>query len=124
MRATARGGMLRGPQARAGLAVVAAIAALCFAGPVFYHTDQVHVNTKAACTIHDPAWNRRIVVEKSGSESTVVWNPWMDKTKGMSDMTADGWKEMLCIESANAADNAIHLPPGESHKLSVSIRVE
>jgi D-hexose-6-phosphate mutarotase len=42
----------------------------------------------------------------------------------MSDMAADDWKEMLCIETANAADNAIHLPPGASHKMAVSIRVE
>jgi glucose-6-phosphate 1-epimerase len=87
-------------------------------------TDQVHLGTKAACVIHDPVWNRRIIIEKSGSDSTVVWNPWIDKTKGMSDMAPGNWKEMICVETANAADNAIHLSPGESHKLSVSIRVE
>jgi len=87
-------------------------------------TDQVHLSTKATCVIHDPVWNRRILVEKRGSDSTVVWNPWIDKTKGMSDMTADGWKEMICIETANAADNAVHLPPGSSHTLMASIRAE
>ena len=87
-------------------------------------TDQVHLGTKAACVIHDPVWNRRIIIEKSGSDSTVVWNPWIDKTKGMSDMAPGNWKEMICVETANAADNTIHLSPGESHKLSVSIRVE
>lgn len=87
-------------------------------------TDQVHLSTKATCVVHDPAWNRRIIVEKSGSDSTVVWNPWIDKTKGMSDMAPDDWKEMICIETANAADNGIHLPPGASHTLTASIRVE
>jgi glucose-6-phosphate 1-epimerase len=87
-------------------------------------TDQVHLNTKATCLIHDAVWNRRIVVEKDGSESTVVWNPWMDKVKGMSDMAAGDWEEMLCIETANAADNAVHLAPGASHKLSALIRLE
>jgi len=42
----------------------------------------------------------------------------------MSDMAPDNWKEMICGETANAADKAIHLPPGESHELLVSIRVE
>lgn len=87
-------------------------------------TDQVHLNTKAACTVHDPVWNRRIIVEKTGSDSTVVWNPWIDKTKGMSDMAPDDWQKMVCVETANAADNAIHLAPGGTHKLTATIRVE
>jgi glucose-6-phosphate 1-epimerase len=87
-------------------------------------TDQVHLGTKASCVVHDPVWNRRIIVEKNGSDSTVVWNPWIDKTKGMSDMAPDDWKEMICVETANAADNAVHLSSGASHKLTASIRVE
>lgn len=87
-------------------------------------TDQVHLSTQAACVIDDPVWNRRIIIEKGGSESTVVWNPWIDKTKGMSDMAPDDWRGMICVETANAADNAVHLPPGATHKLTASIRVE
>jgi glucose-6-phosphate 1-epimerase len=87
-------------------------------------TDEVHLSTKATCVIHDVAWNRRIIVEKSGSQSTVVWNPWIEKTKGMSDMAADSWKSLICIETANAADNSVHLAPGATHKMTASIRVE
>ncbi|HXB73692.1 MAG TPA: D-hexose-6-phosphate mutarotase [Candidatus Acidoferrales bacterium] len=86
-------------------------------------TDQVHVSTQAACVVHDAVWNRRIVIEKSGSDSTVVWNPWIDKTKGMSDMAADDWQQMICIETANAADNAVRLSPGATHKMTASIRI-
>jgi D-hexose-6-phosphate mutarotase len=42
----------------------------------------------------------------------------------MSDMARDGCKEMICVETANAADDAVHLRPGESHKLTAIIRVE
>jgi glucose-6-phosphate 1-epimerase len=87
-------------------------------------TDQVHLDTRAICTVWDPVWDRRITIEKSGSASTVIWNPWSEKSKGMSDMAADGWKQMLCVETANAADNAVLLAPGASHKLSAKIRVE
>lgn len=87
-------------------------------------TDQVHLNTGAACVIHDHAWDRRIIVEKSGSASTVVWNPWIEKTKTLSDMALDDWRKMVCMESANALDNAVTLAPGASHKLITSIRVE
>jgi glucose-6-phosphate 1-epimerase len=87
-------------------------------------TDEVHLNTQANCVIHDPVWRRRIVIEKTGSDSTVLWNPWIEKTKGMSDMAPDGWQHMICVETANAADNAVHLSPGASHKLTATIRVE
>jgi len=87
-------------------------------------TDQVHLNTNAACVVYDPMWNRRIIVEKSGSETTVIWNPWIDKAKGMSDMAPDEWQEMICVETANAADNALRLAAGGSHKLTTSIRLE
>ena len=87
-------------------------------------TDQVHLSTKRTCVVNDPVWNRRIIVEKSGSHSTVVWNPWIEKTKGMSDMAPDDWKGMICVETANAADNAVTLAAGDSHKLTASIRVE
>jgi len=87
-------------------------------------TDQVHLSTQATCVVHDTVWNRRIVVEKTGSDSTVVWNPWIDKTKGMSDMAPGDWKEMICVETANAADNSVHLAPGSSHTLRAAIRVE
>jgi glucose-6-phosphate 1-epimerase len=87
-------------------------------------TDQVHLDTKTTCVVHEPVWNRRIILEKSGSESTVVWNPWSEKTKGMSDLAPDDWKEMICVETANAADNAVRLSSGATHKLTLSIRVE
>ena len=87
-------------------------------------TDQVHVHSTGACVVRDPVWNRQIIIDKSGSNSTGVWNPWAEKAAGMVDMTPDGWKEMICVETSNAADDAIHLPAGGSHTLTASIRVE
>jgi glucose-6-phosphate 1-epimerase len=87
-------------------------------------TDQVHLNSQDACIVHDAEWQRRILIDKSGSESTVVWNPWIEKTAGMSDMAPADWREMICVETANAADNAVHLPAGGSHTLKTVVRVE
>jgi glucose-6-phosphate 1-epimerase len=87
-------------------------------------TDQVHLNSQSTCVIHDPVWKRKIVVEKSGSDSTVVWNPWTEKIKGMSDMAPDEWREFICVESCNASDNAVTLAGGQSRTLKCSIRVE
>lgn len=87
-------------------------------------TDQVHLNTNAACVVHDLGWMRKIFVEKTGSASTVVWNPWVEKTKAMSDMAPEEWHDMICVETANASDNAVHLAAGKSHTLKTVVRVE
>lgn len=87
-------------------------------------TDQVHLNTAATCTISDPAWERRVVIPKTGSNSTVVWNPWIAKTATLADMAPDEWQRMICVETANVADNAVTLAPGDSHRLSATISVE
>ena len=86
-------------------------------------TDRVYLNTAAACNIEDPAWQRRIVIEKSGSQTTVVWNPWIEKTKTLADMAPDDWQRMICVETANAADNAVRLAPGAAHVMRASIRL-
>jgi glucose-6-phosphate 1-epimerase len=87
-------------------------------------TDEVHLSTHATCVVRDPVWQRHIIVEKSGSDSTVIWNPWIEKTKGMSDMAPDDWMGMICVETANAADNAVHLLPGAARTMTALIRVE
>lgn len=83
--------------------------------------DRVYLDTEATCDIVDAGANRRIRIAKSGSRSTVVWNPWIEKAAKMGDFGSDtGYRTMVCVESANAASNVLMLAPGESHTLSVS----
>lgn len=83
-------------------------------------TDRVYLHTTDTCTLHTPT--RTVILEKTGSNTTVVWNPWIAKAKAMPDFGDDEWPEMICIESANAADDAVALPPGASHTMTVAIR--
>ena len=87
-------------------------------------TDRVFVNTAATCTADDDALRRRIVVEKTGSASTVVWNPWEAKARAMADFGDDEWPRMLCLETANAGENSVTLAPGATHTMTATIRVE
>jgi glucose-6-phosphate 1-epimerase len=86
-------------------------------------TDQVHCNTASTCEIRDAERGRTIVVEKTGSETTVVWNPWIEKNRNLADMAPDDWKGMCCVETANALDNAVVLAGGSVHKMAATIRV-
>ncbi|NNM81604.1 MAG: D-hexose-6-phosphate mutarotase [Burkholderiales bacterium] len=86
--------------------------------------DRVYLGTKSDAVIEDPVLGRRIVISKTGSSSTVVWNPWSGKAEKMGDLGKDGWKRMLCVENANAAEDTRTLAPGETHVLGVRYRVE
>src|SRR5262245_10306288 len=94
--------------------------ALRLAGP----TDRVYLDTHAPCVIDDPVLGRRLVIEKRGSATTVVWNPWSEKAAGMADLGADAWPSMLCVETANAAVDAVWLGAGERHRMTTVVRVE
>ena len=80
-------------------------------------TDRMYENTRAACTLDDPVGARRLRVEKSGSATTVVWNPWSERAAALKDFGDDEWPRMACIETANAGANAITLAPGAKHSM-------
>ena len=84
-------------------------------------TDRVYVDTGADCLLIDDGMKRVIRVSKSGSVSTVVWNPWIDKSKRMADFGDDEWPEMVCIETANVGSGRIELTPGESHSTTAIV---
>ena len=86
--------------------------------------DRVYLATEAECVIDDTPLKRRIHITKRGSHSTVVWNPWQAKAAAMGDLGEAGYLAMLCVETANAAENRVNLNPGEEHCLWVSYHVE
>ena len=84
-------------------------------------TDRVYLDTTGPVEIHDSKLGRRIRVGKSGSLSTVVWNPWVEKAEQMPDFAGDEFHRMVCVESGNVADNRQTLPAGKSNTLKVEI---
>ncbi len=83
--------------------------------------DRAYLNNTATVEIRDASFSRVIRVEKEGSKSTVVWNPWIAKAKAMQDFGDDEYQRMICVESGNLAENAIKLPPGETSRLKVKL---
>jgi len=86
--------------------------------------DRIYLGTRADCIIEDPVLVRKIRISKQGSESTVVWNPWSKKADKLGDLGEEGYRQMLCVESANAAEDELVIAPGETHLMRVSYQVE
>jgi len=96
-------------------------------GAVHFHgeTDRIYHDPGAdPCTVNDEGLGRQVVITKRGSRSTVVWNPWIDKARRMPDFGDDEYPQMLCVETANAAQDVLTLPAGEEHTLAFALRAE
>ena len=84
---------------------------------IYFHQQQVGDEADNVCMIVDEANARQIVVGSSGSRTTVVWNPWQENAKAMADFPDEGYRNMVCVEAANAAADVRRLAPDESHTL-------
>lgn len=87
-------------------------------------TDRVYQDDAPFLEIEDPELGRLIRVRKSGSRSTVVWNPWIEKSRRMPDFGDDEYPHMLCVESGNVRGNAVILAPGATSVLAVTVESE
>jgi glucose-6-phosphate 1-epimerase len=86
--------------------------------------DRVYIDTDHEVVIDDPLLKRRIHINKRGSHSTIVWNPWSEKAAQMGDMGENGYQYMVCVESGNAFNNAVTIEAGGEHHLQVSYSLE
>ena len=86
-------------------------------------TDRVYFSHETI-EIRDEAAGRKIVIEKSGSGATVVWNPGPKKAAAMPDFGDDEWTKMICVETANVADCALELGENATHIITARVRIE
>ena len=80
--------------------------------------DRVYRTNAEHLILKDVTHSTRI--ESKGSHSLVVWNPWKEKSKSMKDMCNDSYETMLCLETANAKEDARWIAPSKVHHLDVT----
>jgi len=83
--------------------------------------DRVYVNAPDDVVINNQ--QRKILISKQGSQSTIVWNPGKQVAEKMGDLGEGGYLKMLCVESGNVAENVVSMAGGESHSLQVVYRL-
>ncbi len=93
-------------------------------GDITFHklVDSVYIDTTETCIIKD--LNRNIEVNKKGSSSTVIWNPWIEKSKGMKDFQNNEYLKMVCVETTNALNDIYEIKPNKTHSLSAKFNAK
>lgn len=76
-------------------------------------TDRIHLCQPEQVEIVEKHWSTK--VKSAGHDSLVVWNPWLEASRKIKDMSEVGFKTMLCVETA--CTQWTHLQPGQSHIL-------
>ncbi len=91
--------------------------------PISFHqeTDRIYEGKASDIRLVDEGWDRTIHITAEGSESTIVWNPWIAKSKRMVDFGDEEYLRMCCIETGNVRRRAVPIAPGETHTTSMKI---
>jgi glucose-6-phosphate 1-epimerase len=94
-------------------------------GDIFFTapTDRAYINTIHPVEIVDPELRRRIHLTKTGSRTTVIWNPWSTGAQSLADLGDEEWRTMACAEASNIRDFAVELAPGQQHTMKTVIQV-
>ena len=96
------------------------------------NVDRVYLDTPTTCTIHDTGERlfgrgkaeRRILVEKEGSRTTVVWNPWAKLAAEMPDLGPETYRQYVCVEAVVGPQEEMVLAAEAMHVLTQRVRVE
>ena len=82
--------------------------------------DSIFQNQVAPITIVDKGFARKIVLEKQGSQTMVVWNP----AKDLAEMSPNQYKTFICVEPSNVGEYGVKLAPHKKHILSTTISLQ
>mgnify|MGYP001257092396 CR=1 FL=1 len=86
---------------------------------IYKETDRMYHN--ASSTQQLKTTQGTIVVKREHSSSCVLWNPWIEKSKRLSNFNQDDYLHMVCLEACNILDDSVDLKPHETFTLSQTI---
>ncbi|MEH6456560.1 MAG: D-hexose-6-phosphate mutarotase [Cocleimonas sp.] len=85
--------------------------------------DRIYTDVPNRTVLIDQKSKREVVIDSSGSKTTVVWNPWIAISKSSGDLNDDAYKRFICIETANAAEDVVVIEPSDSFTIEAEYKV-
>lgn len=73
-------------------------------------TDRIYQNTPQEHIITNVVSGRKMRVQKYNFPDTVIWNPWVQRAKELTDFGDDEYPNMVCVESGHVSSPVILLP--------------
>lgn len=83
--------------------------------------DRIYTGAPAELTLVDGAWQRTLRITSAGSRTAVVWNPGAALAARMADLSDGDHRRFVCVETANAADEVVTVPPNQAHRLVAQV---
>jgi glucose-6-phosphate 1-epimerase len=95
-------------------------------GPVTIDSevDRIYKGVAGELEIDDKSLGRKIRIASSGCSTVVVWNPWKETAASMGDLNDDDYRQMICVETANAGPETVEIAAGGSYQLEAEYTIE
>jgi len=81
--------------------------------------DRIYTNAPSKLAINDLVRESTVGIESIGSKTAIVWNPWAELSKKGADLEDEAYQQFICVETANAVDDAIEIAAGDSYVIGV-----
>jgi glucose-6-phosphate 1-epimerase len=96
------------------------------AGPVVFdgEVDRIYTGVTGELVIDDESLGRKIRITSSGCSTAVVWNPWIEIAASMGDLGDGDYRNMICVETANAGPETITIIAGDEYRLAAEYTIE
>lgn len=85
-------------------------------------SDRLYPGAGGRHRLIDPGLDRSIEVTGHNAATTVIWNPGEAVAAGMADV-GPHWREFLCVETANAGPDLVHVAAGSTHTMTQTVSV-
>jgi len=86
-------------------------------------TDRIYQQAPTSVFLKDTGFDRTINIESSGSKTTVIWNPWSTSVTKIADLDECSFRNFVCVETANAADDMVTIPEGKEHTITATYEI-
>jgi glucose-6-phosphate 1-epimerase len=85
--------------------------------------DRIYKGVTGELVIDDAALGRKIGIASKGCSTAVVWNPWIDIARSMGDLDDNDYRNMLCVETANAGPETVEIAAGDEYRLEAEYTI-